>query len=519
MKKAPSTQKLLKAAVEAAHASGDILAHHFGKTLRVREKAGAGLVTDIDIASEKAAMRILKKSFPDFGFLTEESGIHAAQSAGRWVIDPLDGTTNYIHKFPMFCVSIAAEWEGEVVVGVIYHPILKETYTAVRGKGAFVNGKRIHVSSTSRLNDSLLTTGFTYRKDEWLHAEMQAFENLSAVARAVRRPGSAALDLAYTARGVFDGFWERRLSPWDVAAGGLLIKEAGGKVTDFKGNDFALGQLEILASNKKLHRPLLSKIAQKVKKNAHLWLIVLVFMTGFVSNLAQATPLHSTELIQALRQQIQHAGQGSSTSVSFDTLLKKWSDEYGTPAVSPLLQLSSDQKIPDSQRYIALMGASKLGGSAITHLITPFLKDRSWMMRTGALRALSALQTSDINAAVLPLLHDSALVVRLEAIQAIEKLRPPGAEKALIDALKNPDNYHHQVAQWVPQRALKALQKLEARETIPALKPYLDHSHDPALQKAVLETLQSLSGKAVSVEFKNRPIPEQVQEWKKSFIQ
>lgn len=241
MKKAPSTQKLLKAAVEAAHASGDILAHHFGKTLRVREKTGAGLVTNIDIASEKAALRILKKSFPDFGFLTEESGIHAARSAGRWVIDPLDGTTNYIHRFPMFCVSIAAEWEGEVIVGVIYHPILKDTYTAIRGKGAFVNGKRLRVSSTSRLEDSLLTTGFTYRKDEWLHAEMQAFENLSAVARAVRRPGSAALDLAYTARGVFDGFWERRLSPWDVAAGGTFSQRSWRKSDRLQRKRLCLG--------------------------------------------------------------------------------------------------------------------------------------------------------------------------------------------------------------------------------------------------------------------------------------
>lgn len=259
MKKVNS-KKLLETAVQAAHASGEILLKNFGKTLQVREKKGAGLVTQIDIASENASIRILKKAFPDFGFLTEESGTHEAQSPGRWVIDPLDGTTNYIHRFPMFCVSIAAEWEEEIIAGVIYHPILKDTYTAIRGKGAFVNGKRLRVSSTSRLTDSLLTTGFTYRKDEWLRAEMKAFENLSAVARAVRRPGSAALDLAYTARGVFDGFWERRLSPWDVAAGALLVQEAGGKVTDFQGHNFALGQSEILATNKTLHNALLRKI-------------------------------------------------------------------------------------------------------------------------------------------------------------------------------------------------------------------------------------------------------------------
>jgi myo-inositol-1(or 4)-monophosphatase len=136
---------------------------------------------------------------------------------------------------------------------VIYHPILRETYVALEGRGAFVNGQRIRVSKTRKLKDSLLTTGFTYRKTTWLHEEMNAFERLSRVARAVRRPGSAALDLAYTARGVFDGFWERRLSPWDVAAGALLVQEAGGKVTDFQGKPFNILDSEVLASNGLLH--------------------------------------------------------------------------------------------------------------------------------------------------------------------------------------------------------------------------------------------------------------------------
>ena len=173
-------------------------------------------------------------------------------------MDPLDGTTNYVHKFPMFCVSIAAEWKNQVVVGVIYHPILKDTYVAVRGKGAYLNGKRIKVSQTKRLTDSLLTTGFTYRKDTWLHREMRAFEGLSKIARAVRRPGSAALDLAYTARGVFDGFWERNLSSWDVAAGSLIVLEAGGSVTNFRGQTFDPEQRDIVASNQHLHPELLS---------------------------------------------------------------------------------------------------------------------------------------------------------------------------------------------------------------------------------------------------------------------
>ncbi|MEK6580693.1 MAG: inositol monophosphatase family protein [Bdellovibrionota bacterium] len=257
-------ERVRKAAIEAAVAAGEVLTKNFGKKLTVSKKKGAGLVTQVDFASENAALKVLKKRFPDFGILTEESGEHSGteiRCPGRWILDPLDGTTNYVHGFPMFCVSLAAEWMGEVVVGVIVHPILEDVYVATRGKGATLNNKKIRVSKTSGLSNSLLTTGFTYRKDEWLHREMEAFERLSGVARAIRRPGSAALDLAYTARGVFDGFWERRLSPWDIAAGGLLVQEAGGKVTDFKGNSFSVDSPEILASNRVLHPSLLQTVA------------------------------------------------------------------------------------------------------------------------------------------------------------------------------------------------------------------------------------------------------------------
>lgn len=264
MSRAPASAKLVRALTEAAHASGAVLMKSFGKKLKVSEKSGAGLVTNVDLASEAAALKILRRAFPEFRVLTEEAGAleSGAASPGRWILDPLDGTTNYVHRFPMFCVSIAAEWDGEVVGGVIYHPVLKETYVAARGRGAFVNGKRLQVSQTTRLEDSLLTTGFTYRKDKWLHYEMEAFERLSQLARAVRRPGSAALDLAYTARGVFDGFWERRLSPWDIAAGALLVEEAGGKVTDFKGKPFRVDQSEVVAANRKLHSPFLAEITR-----------------------------------------------------------------------------------------------------------------------------------------------------------------------------------------------------------------------------------------------------------------
>ena len=254
------TPILAKTAIDASHAAGAVLLRHFRTKLDVREKKDAGLVSNADYAAENAILRILKRGFPDFGFLTEEAGkCGRAGAQGRWIIDPLDGTTNFVHGFPMFCVSIAAEWEGQVIAGVIYHPILDETYVAIRGKGASVNKKKIQVSRTSKIRNTLLTTGFSYRKDV-LGKEMAAFENLSRQSLAIRRPGSAALDLAYTARGVFDGFWERKLSPWDVAAGGLLVLEAGGKVTDFNGNDFRVDSGQILASNGRLHSAMLKML-------------------------------------------------------------------------------------------------------------------------------------------------------------------------------------------------------------------------------------------------------------------
>lgn len=261
--------------VKAAHASGKVLMKYYGKNLQIREKMGAGLVTQADLEAEIAAVKVLRKAAPHFAFLTEENTTQAAgpagsHSEGKWIIDPLDGTTNFVHGFPMFCVSIAAEIEEELQIGVIYQPCLDETYVAVQGQGAVCHSKgkkaRLRVSSTNQLHDSLLTTGFTYRKEKWLHEEMEAFERLSAVARAVRRPGSAALDLAYTARGVFDGFWERRLSPWDVAAGMVLVREAGGMVSDFQHQNYKLEGREILASNGVLHDELLKAINPEICK-------------------------------------------------------------------------------------------------------------------------------------------------------------------------------------------------------------------------------------------------------------
>lgn len=260
-----SHKALLEGAVDAAYSAGKVIKKHFeSNKLRVHEKEGnLGLVTNADMEAEAVALKILKKCEPGFGLLTEETNSHGTLQKGQtgmWIVDPLDGTTNFVHKFPMFCVTIAAVINDQVDVAVTYHPILDELYTSIRGKGSFVNGKRMKVSNTKTTHDALFTTGFAYSARKLLHTEMSTFEKVSRVSRAVRRPGSAALDLAYTARGVFDGFWERHLSAWDVAAGSLLVSEAGGKVTNFKGGKFEVEKTEILASNSHLHRQLIKLI-------------------------------------------------------------------------------------------------------------------------------------------------------------------------------------------------------------------------------------------------------------------
>ena len=257
-------EKWLKSAIEAALQAGTVIRKHYMRKIEVREKGKLGLVTNVDFRAEEVALKVLKKSEPNFALLTEEThsqGVRAKGQDGLWIVDPLDGTTNFVHGFPMFCVTIAAEFQGEVVVGVTYHPILNELYTAIIGKGAFINKKRMRVSQTQKVKNALLATGFAYSAQDRLKTEMSSFEKVSRAARAVRRPGSAALDLAYTARGVFDGFWERHLSPWDVAAGSLLVQEAGGLVTNFAGKKFDAHGTEVLATNGLIH----SIIREKIK--------------------------------------------------------------------------------------------------------------------------------------------------------------------------------------------------------------------------------------------------------------
>lgn len=229
----------------------------------MERKRGAGIVTIADKEAERFIVSQIRKKFPQSAFLAEESG-RSGRGNLLWIIDPLDGTSNFAHGFPWFCVSIALYVDGVPTAGIIQEPVFNETFFASRGGGAYLNGKKIQVSKISKLKDALLGTGFYYQKGPELKRQMELFRCLNEKALAVRRPGSAALDLAYVACGRYDGFWEKGLAPWDVAAGFLIVEEAGGKFSNYKGNPTTIYDREVLATNGKIHRSMVSVTRLKV---------------------------------------------------------------------------------------------------------------------------------------------------------------------------------------------------------------------------------------------------------------
>jgi myo-inositol-1(or 4)-monophosphatase len=258
-------QKYLDTAIEAAKAAGEVLREGIDKIAWIEHKGEINLVTEMDIKSEKLIKQKIGETYPDHQILAEESDVPKQESPFRWIVDPLDGTTNYAHGFPMFCVSIALEIDGRVEAGVVYDPIRNELFSAARGAGAKLNGKAIAVSDEVALGESLVATGFPY---DLRTSEANNLDNWNAMifrARAVRRAGAAALDLCYVAAGRFDGFWELKLHPWDVAAGGLIVEEAGGKVSDLFEGPFSVYSKEILASNGRIHSQM-SEILRKGKR-------------------------------------------------------------------------------------------------------------------------------------------------------------------------------------------------------------------------------------------------------------
>lgn len=244
----------LQTALAVAREAGSVLLREAGFPRKIEEKASrADLVTDADRASERVIVERLQRDFPQATILTEESGTHAGRADERWIVDPLDGTTNFAHGYPLYCVSVAYERHGELIAGVIYAPAMGELFAAQRGAGARLNDAPIAVSTIARLGDAMVCTGFYPAAFERNAAEFRAASN---AAQAVRRDGSAALDLAYVACGRFDGFWEFGLHPWDVAAGTLIVREAGGTVTRTDNAVATLDGGSILASNGHVHREL-----------------------------------------------------------------------------------------------------------------------------------------------------------------------------------------------------------------------------------------------------------------------
>lgn len=239
---------------ELAYSVGDYICKRADKKKRIYYKGEVDLVTQFDRESQDLIVNELTKKFPDYGILSEENIRHDLNAPIKWIIDPLDGTTNFAHGLPIWSISIALEVEGEIVVGIVYDPMRREMFSSVKGTGAYLNKKKIQVSKIGRLSHALLITGFPYDIRKTKDNNLSHFSNFAVRAQAVRRLGSAALDLCYTACGRFDGYWEKKLSPWDQAAGSLILKEAGGRVTNFKGGEFDIYGDEVLGTNGLIHQ-------------------------------------------------------------------------------------------------------------------------------------------------------------------------------------------------------------------------------------------------------------------------
>ena len=256
-----------KVAIAAAEKAAAILQSRFGNISRVRMKAAQEIVTEADTESEKEIIAIIRRSFPEQGILSEECGLMKTSSDHRWIIDPLDGTVNFAHRVPIFCISIALSFKDQVVMGVVLNPVTEELFSAIIGQGAQLNGQPIKVSTVAGISESLLVTGFPYNVNEIFNPIIARYGSCLKVAQGLRRLGSAALDLCYAACGRFEGFWEQNLKPWDTAAGALIAAEAGGQVTTFSNQPFSVDQPEILATNGRIHREMIGLL--EIKKNEH----------------------------------------------------------------------------------------------------------------------------------------------------------------------------------------------------------------------------------------------------------
>jgi myo-inositol-1(or 4)-monophosphatase len=252
---------MLEFAIRVARDAGSLLRDRMGTAFGVSLKGDINLVTEVDLASEQLIRNEISTHYPRHQILAEEGGLADSGSEYRWIVDPLDGTTNYAHGYPCFCVSIALEYKQETILGVVYDPTRDELFAAERGAGAALNNRAIRVSSTAELMKSLLSTGFPYDIKTSRFTNLDHWANFAMNAQALRRDGAAALDLCYVACGRYDGFWELNLSAWDTAAGVLVVEEAGGRVTDFRGGSFSNYTPEVIASNGLIHDRMMHVIA------------------------------------------------------------------------------------------------------------------------------------------------------------------------------------------------------------------------------------------------------------------
>jgi myo-inositol-1(or 4)-monophosphatase len=255
-------ESLTALARRAADAGAVELRRHFGRLGQIREKGRCGdLVTEADTAAEAAVLALLERETPEIGVLAEESGRRSRPGDLEWVVDPLDGTTNYAHGYPLFCTSVGLCWRGQPLLGALTLPPLDEHYWATPGSGAWCNGRRLHVSAPTDLADSLLVTGFAYDRHSRLDNNYAEFAYFTHRSHGVRRGGAAAVDLAFVAAGRCDGYWERGLSPWDLAAGVVLVEQAGGRVSAYDGSELELGSGRLIACAPAIHGAIVAGLA------------------------------------------------------------------------------------------------------------------------------------------------------------------------------------------------------------------------------------------------------------------
>ena len=267
-----NSKQILNHALEAVKLGRDCLLKYYGKIEHIEVKEKAGLVSEADRESEKIIQHYLHSKHPDFDFLGEETSYFnpdaplVSSDQPRWILDPLDGTTNFIHQLPIWCISLALEVKKEVVIAVIDVPLLNQTFTAIKGEGAFCNGKKLLVSKCQKLADAFMSTGFVNEDEDVLKEQLKIFNHFVWKARGIRRPGAAAYDLAMVASGVFDLYWEKNIKPWDVAAGLLLVEEAGGQVQTYSGEKYNPFLKSIVAANQSISSQFLSELAPLLKR-------------------------------------------------------------------------------------------------------------------------------------------------------------------------------------------------------------------------------------------------------------